>query len=725
MESHGSTAARRGRAAAVALALLATVVACQTGGDLAEHDTALVRRTSLWREGTCAHLACNSCWRIPSTQEDRGTYCANTVSNCRTPKPRDVTGPGYFVPAFACPDTGACVEGEAWLSMPNLRRSECGQAYVVCYGGKQVSAMVRDNSADDGGGKRWEASEGVFAALEISGGNAPVTIYDDPTDPAIATDPECGPCPPGAHAAGGQCEVPDAAPEADAAQDAGVDAARDAMPDASVDAAPDAGSDASVDAAPDAAPDAGPDAGPDAAPDAGPDASVDAAPDAGPPGTPATSWGDPHLVTFDGFAYDFQAWGEFVLMTDDAGFEVQVRERAWGSSPSVAVNTAVAARVGGARVALYVDQEPPLRVDGVPVSLADGAVLAVPAGTITRGGGAYTIAWATGERVRVGLNGSYLDVQPWLPLGRVVRGLLPSPDGVTANDLTTRDGVVLAQPVAPGDLLGIFGASWRVTQAGALFDYPPGQGTADFTDPTFPTSVASTGALPPAEAAAARSACEAAGVVEPATLEDCVLDVVATGDPRFAASAVAAPTPVVSMGTAYATDFTGAAGPEWSATVVSSTPGTAAHPADGFLGPHGDGSVTLTLGALAPHQVLTVRFDVYVWGSWDGNAAPGPDRLAFGIDGATQLETTFSNFDTSTQAYPDSYPTGSHPGNAGALEVGALGFTWGGAPSDAVYRMTFTIPHSAATAALVWTGAGLQTPDDEAWGIDNVQVSVQ
>ena len=74
----------------------------------------------------------------------------------------------------------------------------------MCYGGKQVSAMVRDNSADDGGGKRWEASEGVFAALEISGGNAPVPIYDDPTDPAIATDPEGGPGPPGAHPAGGQ-----------------------------------------------------------------------------------------------------------------------------------------------------------------------------------------------------------------------------------------------------------------------------------------------------------------------------------------------------------------------------------------------------------------------------------------------------------------------------------------------------------------------------------------
>lgn len=715
----------RAGGAALAAGLLTLVAACQQGADLGEHDPALVRRTSLWREGTCAHLACNSCWRIPSTQEDRGTYCANTVRNCRTAKPRDVTGPGYFVPAFACPDTGACVEGDAWLSMPNLRRSECGQAYVVCYDGKQVSATVRDNSADDGAGKRWEASEGVFSALGITGGNAAVTIYDDPSDPAIATDPDCGPCPPGARRVGDACELPDAAPADDAAAwpdggpDGGPDAGLDAPRDGGLDAPPDAGWDAPADAPSDA-----PDATPDA-PDAGPDAGSDAAPDAGPPGAPATTWGDPHLVTFDGLAYDFQAWGEFVLMTDDAGFAVQVRQRAWGSSPSVAVNTAVAAQLGDHRVALYVDASPPLRLDGVPVDLADGATLALPAGAVARSGGTYELRWATGARVAVVLAGSYLDVRPWLPLGQVVRGLLPSPDGLTSNDLTTRAGVVLAQPVAFADLRDIFGASWRISQAESLFDYPAGQGTADFTDLDFPSSAIASGALPPAEAAAARAACAAAGVVVPATLEDCVLDVVATGDARFAASAGAAAPPVVSMDTAYATDFAGGAGPEWSAAVVSSSPGTAAHPVDAFLGPHGNGAVGLTLGGLGPHQLLTVRFDVYVWGSWDGNNAPGPDRLGFALDGAPLLDTTFSNFAGSSQAYPDAYPSGANPGNTGARELNTLGFTWAGAPSDAVYRLTFTIPHSAATATLTWTGDGLQTPDDEAWGLDNVSVTAQ
>ncbi|MFM6860996.1 MAG: hypothetical protein ACKPKG_10135, partial [Dolichospermum sp.] len=51
-------------------------------------------------------------------------------------------------------------------------------------------------------------------------------------------------------------------------------------------------------------------------------------------------WGDVHLVNFDGKPYDFQAVGEFILvksLIDD--FQVQTRQKPWGASTTVSVNT--------------------------------------------------------------------------------------------------------------------------------------------------------------------------------------------------------------------------------------------------------------------------------------------------------------------------------------------------------------------------------------------------
>ena len=61
----------------------------------------------------------------------------------------------------------------------------------------------------------------------------------------------------------------------------------------------------------------------------------------------AGTGGDPHLIDFDGSLFNFQAVGEFTLLkstTDD--LQVQVRQQPFPHSRSVAVNTAVAMRVG-------------------------------------------------------------------------------------------------------------------------------------------------------------------------------------------------------------------------------------------------------------------------------------------------------------------------------------------------------------------------------------------
>ena len=64
---------------------------------------------------------------------------------------------------------------------------------------------------------------------------------------------------------------------------------------------------------------------------------------------PAWSAGEPHLHTLDGYSYDFQGAGEFVLVrarTDD--LEIQARQEA--VTDRVTVNTAVGVRIDGAVV---------------------------------------------------------------------------------------------------------------------------------------------------------------------------------------------------------------------------------------------------------------------------------------------------------------------------------------------------------------------------------------
>lgn len=70
----------------------------------------------------------------------------------------------------------------------------------------------------------------------------------------------------------------------------------------------------------------------------------------------------PHVHTVDGKHYDFQGAGEFVLLRDHEGMEVQgrhwpvqvanpVTDPATGLTSCVSINTAVAVRVGDHRIA--------------------------------------------------------------------------------------------------------------------------------------------------------------------------------------------------------------------------------------------------------------------------------------------------------------------------------------------------------------------------------------
>ena len=263
------------------------------------------------------------------------------------------------------------------------------------------------------------------------------------------------------------------------------------------------------------------------------------------PGSCGTSWGDPHLVTFDGVAYDAQRVGELTLVrstTDD--LEVQERQQPWNGSSSVAVNTAVAARVAGDRVGLYLaDGRIGARVDGSTYSqtgittLPGGGTLQLdPSGLLA------VVRWPDGSQVSVSSGGTYLSLRVSMAAARAgqLTGLLGDADGDPSNDHRTRAGAVVPLDTPVPQLLETFVDTWRVGSADTLFDYADGQSTDAFTDPDFPRQPGGLASLPGDAVSAAFQACVNAGVTGQEALDACALDVATTGDVQAASGALVA-----------------------------------------------------------------------------------------------------------------------------------------------------------------------------------------
>lgn len=177
----------------------------------------------------------------------------------------------------------------------------------------------------------------------------------------------------------------------------------------------------------------------------------------------------------------------------------------------------------------------------------------------------------------------------------------------------------------------------------------------------------------------------------------------------------------------YSEDFEGAAvGTEWSST--GSSPVLSATPSNrGFLGVSqnnlGFSNETVTLSLdLDSHASVTISFDGYFINSWDGNgdSGNGPDIFNLNVygSGSDLLNTTFSNTGNSTtQAYPGTYPGASNASGTGAAESDTLGYA-----TDSVYNFCFTFPHAGSVLMLHFSASGLQGQSDESWGLDNVVV---
>ena len=272
-----------------------------------------------------------------------------------------------------------------------------------------------------------------------------------------------------------------------------------------------------------------------------------------PPPPPCHSCGDVHVRTPDGLHYDFQGAGEYLLTaSSDGEVVVQTRQQPWRGSRFVSVNTAVAMDVSGDRVGVYLDRSPGLFLNGDPSALETGSLALPHGGRVYRLASSrteYLVEWPNGFLVAAKIGASYIDVGVAKPpaLQTAFGGILGNLNGIAEDDAFTRDGTVLPLRIAYQTLYHTFGDSWRIDQAESLFDYDPGTSTATFTLLDFPQGPFTARHLDPADYEAARFVCEAAGITDPILLEDCILDVAATGDTEFTESGVDSAEPRISL----------------------------------------------------------------------------------------------------------------------------------------------------------------------------------
>jgi hypothetical protein len=255
--------------------------------------------------------------------------------------------------------------------------------------------------------------------------------------------------------------------------------------------------------------------------------------------------GEPHLSTFDDLRYDLMAAGEFVVARSlDDELEVQMRLEPFDRRIDiVSIATAVAARVGDARITIQPGAEMPLRIDGATVELPDRNEIRIPSAraVILRNGRTYSVVWPddTNLHVEVGLNNVDFFVLPSQSRdGRLV-GVLGNADGDDSNDFRTRDGRQLAAPPEFEALYADFAESWRVRPGESLFDYEPGESTDTFTLRDMPREKVTIDDQDLGARTRAEQRCRDAGVFEAVAMEQCVFDVGFTGEDAFILSALA------------------------------------------------------------------------------------------------------------------------------------------------------------------------------------------
>jgi hypothetical protein len=252
----------------------------------------------------------------------------------------------------------------------------------------------------------------------------------------------------------------------------------------------------------------------------------------------ANGIGDPHLVTFKGLLYDFQAAGDFILAETPPNFVVQARQVSGAPTwPNASVNSAVGTRMGKTRVAVCLPSR--IEVNGRARSISTGSPLVLPTGVdISRAGNVYLIRGPRGESVRAELHDKWIDVSVGLGMRPYkVRGLLANAND-NVHQVATRSGTVLTWPIAFKALYYRYGDSWRVKPSQSLLCKAKRVKHRNPARPFYAEDLKRAVAQP------ARAICRKARVRKGPLLEACTLDVAVIGRAAAAKVYVGAPNPV-------------------------------------------------------------------------------------------------------------------------------------------------------------------------------------
>jgi hypothetical protein len=120
------------------------------------------------------------------------------------------------------------------------------------------------------------------------------------------------------------------------------------------------------------------------------------------------------------------------------------------------------------------------------------------------------------------------------------------------------------------------------------------------------------------------------------------------------------------------------------------------------------------------HSMVHIEFDLFILGSWDGSRDPDIWNMNY-------ITTSFANcYPGFVQSFPDYYPRGNYPAQAGSIEHNTLGYWNPNDPLDAVYHFSFTQPHPESLIQYTFWAetTGYNALWDESWGIDNVLIEI-
>ena len=261
--------------------------------------------------------------------------------------------------------------------------------------------------------------------------------------------------------------------------------------------------------------------------------------------TLARSYGDPHLVSFDGARFSFQTVGEFVMTkAPSQNMELQVRQRAQGDDFSL--NSAVAMNVGGDRLCIYSrdypdsDYSTPVRLNGLSLQVQGSTYFLPHGGTLRKSGNKYTVDFPSGEVVIAEIKGSgrsaFMNVSVQVSPCDVLdyNGLLGNANGTQSDDFNIRGRSPAFGVFGSNDdkyvkkerqayLAKEFADEHRITQMTSLFDYPTGHSTFSYTDRSFPRVYRDLNDLSTQQRESSRKLCQNRGVSN-ADMNGCVYD---------------------------------------------------------------------------------------------------------------------------------------------------------------------------------------------------------